>query len=52
MQDAKRNIHNKFSVVGQVVSEEKSSEKLLMATDNNDRHQMIALAHMAFDQVS
>ena len=37
--------------IGQVVSEEKTFEKLLMMMDNNDDndgHQVMAIAHTAF----
>ena len=40
--------------IGQVVSEEKSFEKLLTATTDNDDNgcQVMAIAHMAFGQVN
>ena len=56
MKDTLRNIHTSLVPIGQVVSEEKIFEKLLTTKDddddNNDGRQVIAIAHMAYGQVS
>ena len=55
MHHTPRNIHTNFgSKFCPVVSEEKSTEKLLTMTmdDDDDRCQVMAIANMAYSQVS
>ena len=50
MQNYPRNIHTKFGSNWSSSVEEKSFEKLL--TTDNDGRQVMAIAHMAIDQVN
>ena len=41
-----------LAIFGPVVSEEKSFEKLITTMDNDDKHQVMAITHMDYGEVS
>ena len=53
MQNSLGNIHTKLILTNQVVSKEKSFEKLLTTTDDHDAGgEVMEIAHLAFGQMS